>query len=219
VLDAFGLDPKVESKGKIRQILTSDLSNPASFANLQRDPKYRELAAAFNFGPDGGVLQPPEAQTDGEELATIQLYNTRVGTSASEEAAAKDENLYYHGAIARVRSLDDFLADKRLVAYALKAYGLEGAGISNSTLRAVLTSDPSTGTATSAALRRSQASRPGCGILHRRCPDQARPTQQASCAAASSTRRTPTCARPWNRRRRAERRRAIGALLPAQAAG
>ena len=142
VLDAFGLDPKVESKGKIRQVLISDLSNPASFANLQRDPKYRELAAAFNFGPDGGVLQPPEAQTDAEELATIQLYNTRVGTSASEEAAAKDENLYYHGAIARVRSLDDFLADKRLVAYALKAYGLEGAGITNTTLRAVLTSDP-----------------------------------------------------------------------------
>jgi Protein of unknown function (DUF1217) len=142
VLNAFGLDPKVESKGKIRQVLISDLSNPASFANLQRDPKYRELAAAFNFGPDGGVLQPPEAQTDAEELATIQLYNTRVGTSASEEAAAKDENLYYHGAIARVRSLDAFLADKRLVAYALKAYGLEGAGIGDSTLRAVLTSDP-----------------------------------------------------------------------------
>ena len=83
VLEAYGFDPKTESKAKIRQALVSDLSNPTSFANRQSDPRYRELAAAFNFGPDGSVLQPREAQTETEEIATIQLYNTRIGTSAS----------------------------------------------------------------------------------------------------------------------------------------
>jgi hypothetical protein len=52
------------------------------------------------------------------------------------------ENAYYHDTINQVRSLDHFLGDKRLVAYALKAYGLEEVNISTGTLRSVLTSDP-----------------------------------------------------------------------------
>jgi hypothetical protein len=142
VLEAYGFDPKTESKSNIRQALLSDLSNPASFASRQSDARYRELAAAFNFGPDGSVLQPREAQTETEEIATIQLYNTRVGTSPSEEQAAVVENAYYHNTISRIRSLDDFLADERLTAYVLKAFGLEGEKVSNSVLRDVLTSDP-----------------------------------------------------------------------------
>ena len=142
VLDAFGFDPKTESKSKIRQILLSDSSDPSSFANRQSDTRYRDLAAAFNFAPDGAVLQPREAQIDKDELATIQLYNTRVGGTAAEEASATAENIYYHNTISRVRSLDGFLEDKRLVAYVLKAYGLEGERISNDVLRDVLTSDP-----------------------------------------------------------------------------
>jgi len=142
VLEAYGFDPKTESKAKIRQALVSDLSDPVSFANRQSDARYRELAAAFNFGPDGSVLQPREAQTEAEEIATIQLYNTRVGTSASEEEAAIVENAYYHNTIGRVRSLDDFLGDERLMDYVLKAYGLEDDKVSNGVLRSVLTSDP-----------------------------------------------------------------------------
>jgi len=142
VLDAFDLDPAAESKSKIRQVLVSDASDPGSFANRLADPRYRDLAAAFNFAPDGSVLTPRKAQIDKAELATIQLYNTRIGSSASEEAQAVEENAYYHDTINRVRSLDDFLGDERLVAYALKAYGLEEANISNGTLRSVLTSDP-----------------------------------------------------------------------------
>ena len=142
VLEAYGLDPSIESKSKIRQVLTSDPTDPASFANLQRDKRYRELAADFNFGSDGSVLQPREAQSETEELATIQLYNSHVGSSASEDAAAQKESTYYHNTITRIRSLDDFLKDKRLVAYTLKAYGFEGETVATDTLRKALTSDP-----------------------------------------------------------------------------
>lgn len=142
VLKAYGFDPAIESKAKIRLALTSDLSNPTSFANLQSDPRYGELAAAFNFGADGSVLQPREAQTEAEEMATIQLYNTRVGTSTAEEAQAVEDNAHYHNSISRVRSLDDLMGDDRLVAYIITAYGLEGEEVSKDTLRNVLTSDP-----------------------------------------------------------------------------
>jgi hypothetical protein len=140
-LEAFGFDPATASKSKIRQALTSDLANPSSFARTQADPRYRELAEAFNFGTDGQALQPRKAQTDSEELATIDRYASRGGSTASAAAAAKAEGIYYHNTITRVRSLDDFLADKRLVAYVLKAYGLDE-GVATSTLRKVLTSDP-----------------------------------------------------------------------------
>ncbi len=142
VIEAFGFDPAVEPKSKIRQVLVSDLSNPTSFANLQSDARYRELADAFNFAPDGSVMQPREAQTETDELATIQLYNTRVGSTKAEEDAATAESTYYHNTIARVRSLDDFLGDERLVAYVLKAYGLEGQRVPADVMRNVLASDP-----------------------------------------------------------------------------
>jgi hypothetical protein len=142
VLEAFDLDPDVESKSKIRQVLVSDASDPLSFANRQSDQRYRDLAAAFNFAPDGSVLTPRKAQTDDAELGTIQLYNTRIGSTDAEQAQAVEDNTYYHSAIIKVRSLDDLLGDERLVAYVLKAYGLEGESISTATLRSVLTSDP-----------------------------------------------------------------------------
>jgi Protein of unknown function (DUF1217) len=141
-LEAFGLDPSEESKSKIRLILTSDVSNPGSFVNAQRDPRYRQLAAAFNFGPDGKALQPRRAQTENDELATIRLYGTRVGTSASATAAAKAEGVYYHNTMRSIGSVDELLADKRMLAYVTKAYDLNGDSISKDTLRKVLTSDP-----------------------------------------------------------------------------
>jgi Protein of unknown function (DUF1217) len=140
-LQAFGLDPSQESKSKIRQILVSDVSDPSSFVNAQTDPRYRQLAAAFNFGSDGKASQPHSAQTQDDELATIRLYGTRVGTAQSDTDAAKAEGTYYHNALGTVQTVDDLLADNRMVAYVTKAYGLD-ANTSKDTLRKALTSDP-----------------------------------------------------------------------------
>ncbi len=141
-LEAYGLDPSVESEAKIRQVLTSDLSSPTSFANLQSDTRYRELAAAFNFGANGAVLQPRRAQLDLEELATIRLYNTRIGSTEAERASAAEESTYYHNTIIKLQSMDALLDDDRLVAYLRKAYDLEDRSISEGMLRTALTSDP-----------------------------------------------------------------------------
>ncbi len=138
-LEAFGFDPATESKSTIRLALTSDPSDRLSFAGRQTDPRYRELAAVFNFGPDGKAMQPRKAQTDSEELVTIRLYTSRA--TDAEADVAKVEGAYYHNTVTRVRSLDDFLADKRLVAYVMKAYGLDDK-TTTSTLRKILTSDP-----------------------------------------------------------------------------
>lgn len=142
VLEAFGLDPAVESKAKIRDVLRSDTSNPRSFANTLTDTRYRALAAAFNFGPDGTAQTPPTAQLADAKLATVQLYNSRIGDLPSEGEQARVESTYYNGAIGRVRSVDEFVSDKRLVTYVMKAYGFEGETVSDDLMKRVLTSDP-----------------------------------------------------------------------------
>ena len=142
VLGAFDLDPTTESKSKIKQILTSDLSNPFSFANRQSDPRYRELAAAFNFSADGSVGMPRVAQIDNAKLATIRLYNTRTGSTPADQTRAKEENTYYNDTIGNVRTVDDLVKDKRLVNYLVKAFDLGGKKITDDMLRKVLTSDP-----------------------------------------------------------------------------
>ena len=141
-LQAFGLDPGTEAKSKIRSVLTSDLSDRNSLANRQTDPRYRALAAAFNFGTDGKALQPREAQSETDELAIIRRYGATLGSSATDDARNKEEGAYYHNTISRVRSVDDLLKDKRLKDYVLRAFGLEGDRLSDATLKKALTSDP-----------------------------------------------------------------------------
>ncbi len=143
LLESYGLDPAVESRATIRKVLLSDADDKKSYANTLLDERYRELAAAVNFDPDGSVARPHKAQSDYDELATIRLYNSRLGPSptAAEQKAAKAENEYFHATLATLRSVDDLLADKRLVAYVVKAFGLEVEKPSKDTLRKILTSD------------------------------------------------------------------------------
>jgi hypothetical protein len=144
LLESYGLDPAVESRVTIRKVLLSDVDDKKSYANTLSDERYRKLAAAVNFDADGTVARPHKAQTDYDELATIRLYNTRLGPSptSAEQKAAKTENEYFHATLATLRSVDDLLADKRLVAYIVKAFGLEDENPTKDTLRKALTSDP-----------------------------------------------------------------------------
>ncbi len=46
---AYGIDPTVTSKDTIRQVLQGGVSDPGSFANTSKDPRYVAFATAFNF--------------------------------------------------------------------------------------------------------------------------------------------------------------------------
>jgi hypothetical protein len=141
-LEAFGLDPTVESKTKIREVLSSDVSNPRSLANTLTDSRYRDLAAAFNFGPNGTAQTARTAQLADAKLATVQLYSSRIGDLRSETEQAEVETTYYKDAIDRIHSVEELVRDKRLVTYVMKAYGFEGEAVSDDLLKRVLASDP-----------------------------------------------------------------------------
>jgi hypothetical protein len=141
VLAAFDLDPAVETKSKIRKVLQSDLSDPLSYANRLRDPRYVALAAAFNFDENGIAQVPRKAQTETALKSTIELYNAAVDDLKAENFDTKRENAYYTETIGKIKSLDEFLENKRLVEYVSKAFGFASGEIDDRKLRQILTSD------------------------------------------------------------------------------
>lgn len=141
-LRAYGLDPNEESAEKIRRVLTSDLENPFSYANIQTDERYRNLAAAFNFAESGMVTTPRSAQSQAEIDAVSKAYVERVTARETSEEDAEEETRYYREQIALVDSLESFLKDSRLTDFVLAAHGIDPATVDSEFLEKVLTSDP-----------------------------------------------------------------------------
>ncbi|MCC7251235.1 DUF1217 domain-containing protein [Hyphomicrobium sp.] len=141
VMRAFGLDPNEESKSKIRQVLTSDPNDPFGFVRRLRDERYVTLASAFNFGSDGLPQGPLRAQFSSVKTETIDRYTATLGTYDYQKEAGEVESDYYSEAIDNIETVDQLLADKRLVAYIKKAFGFEKETISDGMWRQILTSD------------------------------------------------------------------------------
>ncbi|WP_209853871.1 DUF1217 domain-containing protein [Rhizobium herbae] len=139
---AYGL-PSSMLNSTMENILTSDLSNPASYANTQGGTEYnaiyKELAAAFNFQTDGTLAAGDTAQT-AEQTATTSAYWIDRYDDADE---ATDAALIssYKTLIGVVSDVDDLLADNKIMSLALTAVGLQDEGDTSRKLKKVLTSD------------------------------------------------------------------------------
>jgi hypothetical protein len=145
VMAAFGVDPNSVTKTTIRKVLTSDPSDPFSYANQTRDPRFKAMAAAFNFGADGKAQGPLQAQYASARSETIALYEATLGEYDFQKEAGKVESDYYSSVLDTVETVDQLLADKRVVTFLKKAYGFEKetSPLFLQTLRAALTSDVS----------------------------------------------------------------------------
>lgn len=143
VLTAFGFDPDTVKDKDIAQVLTSDLADPDSYANRQKDDRYRELAAAFNFGADGEKTAPRLAQSQVVLTQTAKDYiiiKTRFGNTDNREAADKEAE-YYTSSIQNIQTAKEFLADRRLVDFVLVASGLNPDNVTDDFMKQVFSSD------------------------------------------------------------------------------
>ncbi|MBY5569489.1 DUF1217 domain-containing protein [Rhizobium leguminosarum] len=149
VLKTFKIDPTYASKDFLRQVLTSDLSDPASFVNTQGGDKYKALAAQFSFNADGTVTGT--AQTAAQKASVIESYtlnsqsviiDNSVGSDVYYvgKTAAEYNKAYYTAKIGTITNVDDLVADNRLTSYIKTAYSM-GADFTAAALRTVLT-DP-----------------------------------------------------------------------------
>ena len=142
-LKAFGLDPKKVSTLTIKNVLKSDLNDPKSYVYRLGDERYVELAKAFNFDAKGNVRAPKLAQSEAEIMVTSRAYLTeksRFGT-ADDKKLAEEETKYYSVEMQRIESVDEFLADPRLIAFVLEANGIDVKSVDAQFMKKIFTSD------------------------------------------------------------------------------
>jgi hypothetical protein len=142
-LKAFGLDPTKVSALTIKNVLKSDLNDPKSYVYQLNDERYVELAKAFNFDAKGNITAPKLAQSEAEIIVTSRAYVTeksRFGTE-DDKAAAQEEAKYYSVQMQKVESVDELLADKRLVNFVLEANSIDPESVDSEFLKKIFASD------------------------------------------------------------------------------
>ncbi|OCJ07878.1 flagellar protein [Rhizobium sp. AC44/96] len=121
VLNAFGLSTDYTSTSFLRNVLTSDVDDPDSFVNQLDDDVYLNLAKAFNFNTDGSVSDP--LQTDDQKAYVESAYTISQSTFASSQVEDA-YSAYFSATIGNITTVDQLMADDKLVAYIRSAYGL-----------------------------------------------------------------------------------------------
>lgn len=138
---AFDLNDLTIVPATIKNILTSDLSDPNNYIATmgKNDKRYLALKNAFNFLPDGTLAAGTTPQTATQTATTTSGYMTHYN-DADEAADAKALSLF-KSSIGKVTSVNDFLGTNAVYTYALKAVGLDPAKVNISDIQRVLTSD------------------------------------------------------------------------------
>lgn len=135
---SVGLSPSLQAKTQLRDVLTSDLGDPNSVANTL-DPKYRQLAAAFNFTTDGSVADGMAAQSTTQIAQTTTAFFD--GYDDSAMTAEDQETSYFKLMLPNMASISDLQSNSRVYNYVLKAYGIDPAAMSKTTFKRILQSD------------------------------------------------------------------------------
>ncbi|TAI67370.1 DUF1217 domain-containing protein [Bradyrhizobium sp. Leo170] len=146
-LKAAGLDPEKVSPVTIKAVLTSDLSEPTSYAYTLGDDRYLQLAHAFNFDGKGNLTTPLLAQNSVEVTQIVKDYivaKTRFASAAEKDSlrqTAEKDAKYYQTTIAGIESVSELLSDRKLVDIVLVANGLDPAKVTNDYLKKIFNSD------------------------------------------------------------------------------
>jgi hypothetical protein len=122
---AFGLDAVTEPPERVRQMLEGGVSDPDSPANKLADKKYAAFVTAFNFIEHDALT----TSRDEVQKAVPKGYMAGTGMVLIKPSSEyiKAETDYYAANISKVKSIDSLMADKRLLAIAMAAYGLDAA--------------------------------------------------------------------------------------------
>lgn len=150
-LKAVGLDPDTYTRDFIKQVLTSDTNDSASYVNsLPSDSSSRyllkqkalALANAFNFNTSGTLDAGVTAQNDTQISTITEAYVTTVPSHLTTSAALLNKS-YIEAQMANVTSVSDITSDSRLFGLVKTALGLSSSTLA-STFQNIVTSDTST---------------------------------------------------------------------------
>lgn len=134
-MKAYGLEDMTYASAFMKKVLESNLNDPNSFANKLKDTRYRDFAAAFDFG---NIKAEKAVQTKSQQDRLVATYNSTIEQRNEE---LKEETRYYNILIDKVGHLDDIFKNTRLRDYVFKSFGIDAESFSYKHLKDVLTSD------------------------------------------------------------------------------
>ncbi|PYB77253.1 DUF1217 domain-containing protein [Rhizobium wuzhouense] len=144
---AFGIEAGEFSNADLRKALTSDFTDPASFANKSRDERLIAMSKLFNFDSKGNVDDPLQAHSafaatliSKEYIVNKARFLEGNQLKAAKEAAGK-EAAYYQDKIQGVETVQDLLADRRIIDVVLGAYGFDPKKVTDDFLKKAFASD------------------------------------------------------------------------------
>lgn len=146
-LRAFGIDPDEVKMTALRKILASDLDAKDSYVNQLDDERYVALVKAFNFDSKGDVDTPLLAQSENvtqDFTADYLSLKTRFLTGSEREKAgetATDEIEYFEKKMESISTVDELLADSRLVTFLLESQEIDPKSVTNDELKQMFASD------------------------------------------------------------------------------
>ncbi|MBR0556753.1 DUF1217 domain-containing protein [Ciceribacter sp. L1K23] len=147
LLRAFGLEPDEYTNAELKKVLTSDITDPKSYANKTKDDRLIQMATLFNFDSEGQAAEPLLAQNQGTitTVAANYIINKIMFLEGDERDAAREkadaESSYYSENILGIRTAEDFLADRRLVDVVLISNGFDPDEVTDDFLKQVFASD------------------------------------------------------------------------------
>jgi hypothetical protein len=120
MLGSYGFDPSKVTKDFLKQVLTSDLSDPTSFANKQSDQHWAQLAGSFNFDKTGKLSTAAEtgAMDRRAQITTVDnYYQQTLEVEAGDDNAGTRLALYFQRMAPTISSAYDILADTALLQF------------------------------------------------------------------------------------------------------
>ncbi len=143
----FGFEANEFSVRELRQALTSDFTDPNSFANKSKDTRLIEMSKLFNFDGEGNAAVPlsPHNTLTATMIAKQYVINEvrfldENERTAAREAATKKAEVYQE----RIQSIDtvrELLADRDVIDVVIGAYGLDPEDVTDDFLKQVFSSD------------------------------------------------------------------------------
>lgn len=134
-MKAYGLEEMGYAKALIRKVLESDLTDSNSFANRLEDVKYRNLAAAYDFGK---TVASEAVQTSTQIENLIETYGQ---TIADNDELLKQETAYFRTVSASISEVDDIFKNTRLRDYVFETFKIDPETYDYDTIKNVITSD------------------------------------------------------------------------------
>ena len=122
-MKAHGLEDMAYAKAFMVKALKEGVTNPDSFANKLQDKRYAEFVTTYNFEKYGEKATTYSRAV--HDAPTNFASNVAIGALDPGFNFVENEVGYYVSNISNVTSIDDLMADSRLLYVAMGAFGLD----------------------------------------------------------------------------------------------